>query len=119
LGCSSTYSKNKPHSSIINNMPEEIALLPHLQWAKNYINAIYTADSYEAATLMLDSFLSKKATVVINGVETSRSDAINRMNGHLQPQRGVLVNFIDTIDSQEDSNLGDWVTIPFLCSRSP
>lgn len=88
----------------------EIVLLPHLLWAKNFITRIYSSEPAESARY-LDAFLSQKAVIVVNGVETSRSAFIDSEKGTELLRQGAQVTFSDTVETADDPKLGDWVII--------
>jgi len=111
-----SQTKEIPTSTENINMAELeelfFRLQPNMAWATNFVTAIYTADTEDGAAALLNSFLSDKAVIVVDGIETSRADFINQTKQSDLLRASTSVKFSDSVAAPGNPSLGDRVIPP-------
>jgi len=98
------------------NMSTAIVLPNLTNWAKNHINAIYTATNATDFTSAINAFLSDKVVITVNGVQTSRADFVSQTQGEKFDEVGASVNYLGTVAVPSDPNQPINVTIQLSAS---
>lgn len=80
------------------------AVLPTLtQWIENHITSIYQATSQDTSNA-LNNFLSKDATITVNGKVISRDDTAKQLQLEKFLEIGASVKFTDTVEVPTDKS---------------
>lgn len=80
-------------------------VLPNLtQWAEGHITAINQATNEKALTSALDDFLSKDATIVVNGVQVSRAEFQQQVFDEKFLETGATVSFLGAVQVPADKD---------------
>ncbi|KAF9560335.1 hypothetical protein CPC08DRAFT_477156 [Agrocybe pediades] len=85
-------------------MSSAIVLPTLTNWAKNHITAIFTATNATDFDSAMNAFLSDKAVITVNGVQTSRADFISQTQGEKFDEIGATVNFAGAVEVPSDPN---------------
>lgn len=80
-------------------------VLPTLtQWTENHITAIINATNQQDLTNAIDAFLSKNATIVVNGVEISRAEFKKQLQLEKFDEAGAAISFVGAIQVPADKD---------------
>jgi hypothetical protein len=82
-------------------------VLPTLtQWTKNHVTAIIQAQNKAALEAAVDAFLSKSATINVNGAQITRDAFVQQLSGENFEEAGAQVNFNASVEVQADPSNG-------------
>ncbi|KAF8153942.1 hypothetical protein B0H34DRAFT_676825 [Crassisporium funariophilum] len=79
-------------------MSTNIVLPTLTQWTKNHLTAIFEATSASDLTTAIDAFLSKSATITVNGASISRDDFTKQLQTEKFDEAGASVAFAGTVE---------------------
>ncbi|KAF5329712.1 hypothetical protein D9619_009154 [Psilocybe cf. subviscida] len=82
-------------------------VLPTLtQWTKNHVTAIIQAKNQAALEAAVDAFLSKSATINVNGAQITRDAFVQQLSSENFDEQGATVNFNESVEVRADPTDG-------------
>jgi predicted benzoate:H+ symporter BenE len=84
-------------------MTSQIVLPTLTQWTKNHITAIIQATKQTDLNSAIDAFLSKDATIVVNGAKISRAEFVNQVQIEKFDEAGAAISFAASIEVPTDT----------------
>lgn len=82
-------------------------VLPTLtQWTKNHVTSIIQAKSQADLEAAVDAFLSKSATINVNGAQLTRDAFVKQLSQENFDEQGATVNFNASVEARADPNDG-------------
>ncbi|KAJ7154459.1 hypothetical protein B0H12DRAFT_1247006 [Mycena haematopus] len=85
-------------------MSANIVLPPLKTWAEQHLSSIIKATSKTAFDSAFDAFVSKKATIVVNGKHISRDEYQKQIQGEGFDEAGATVQFSGAVEVPSESN---------------
>ena len=80
-------------------------VLPTLtQWTENHITAIINATNQKDLTSAVDAFLSKDATIVINGIQISHAEFEKQLQLEKFDEAGATTAFVGAVQVPADKD---------------
>jgi len=80
-------------------------VLPTLtQWTENHITAIINATNQQDLTSAVDAFLSKDATIVVNGVQISHAEFEKQLQLEKFDEAGATTSFVGAVQVPADKD---------------
>ena len=80
-------------------------VLPTLtQWTENHITAINNATNEQDLTSAINAFLSKNATIVVNGVQISRAEFEKQLQIEKFDEAGAATSFVGAVQVPADKD---------------
>jgi hypothetical protein len=97
-------SNPNPHNLVpsLKTMTTAIVLPTLTQWVEGHITAINEATNDKDLTRALDDFLSKNATIVVNGIHISRAEFETQLQGEKFLETGATVSFLGAVQVPAD-----------------
>ncbi|KAF8958553.1 hypothetical protein BDZ97DRAFT_1439176 [Flammula alnicola] len=83
-------------------MSTNIVLPTLTQWTKNHITAIIEAQTQADLESAVDAFLSKNATITVNGVQISQADFVKQLSVENFAEAGATVAFSASVEVPAD-----------------
>ncbi|KAJ7657812.1 hypothetical protein DFH06DRAFT_1327869 [Mycena polygramma] len=85
-------------------MASHIVLPPLKTWAEQHLSSIIKATSTTAFDSAFDGFLSKNASITVNGKSVSRDEYKKQLQGEGFDEAGAIVQFKDAVEIPSESN---------------
>jgi hypothetical protein len=79
-------------------------ILPLTQWTEDHIRAIIKATNEKDLTSAIDDFLSKNATIVVNGIQISRAEYEKQLQGEKFEETGATISFVGAVEVPADKD---------------
>ncbi|KAJ7157874.1 hypothetical protein C8R43DRAFT_882763 [Mycena crocata] len=85
-------------------MSTNIVLPPLRAWAEQHLSSIIKATTQTTFNAAFDSFLSKHATITVNGKNVSRDDYKKQLQGEGFDEAGATVSFSGAVEVPDPEN---------------
>jgi len=85
-------------------MSDNIILPTLTQWSENHISAIINATKEQDLNNAIDAFLTKNASIVVNGVHISRADFEKQLQIEKFDGAGAAISFVGAVQVPTDTD---------------
>jgi hypothetical protein len=94
-------------------MSVNIVLPPLRSWAEQHLSSIIKATTQTAFDSAFEAFLSKHATITVNGKNVSRDEYKKQLRGEGFDEAGAIVQFGGAVEVPSENNSIQVSTSPF------
>jgi hypothetical protein len=94
-------------------MSVNIVLPPLRSWAEQHLSSIIKATTQTAFDSAFEAFLSKHATITVNGKKVSRDEYKKQLQGEGFDEAGAIVQFSGAVEVPSESNSIQVSTLSF------